>query len=182
MRSTVTIQQTLLAVACAFVLGAFSASASALGANENVAAPVAQYLEKAIPAPLVVYERVAFDASVLFDSNQSDLRAAGRDTLDGFIAKIRGMEAQSVMAIGYVDRMDTTGSNQILSEERVAAVKAYLVSRGVAADRVRTSGWGDTRPTTYATECKDTNHSTSVACMQPDRHVFIEISGSRPAQ
>ena len=83
------------------------------------------------------------------------------------------------MAIGYADRMGSEASNQILSEERVDAVKSYLVKKGVAADRVRTSAWGETRPRTAAGECKDANNPKNVACMQPDRRVFIEISGSR---
>jgi OmpA-OmpF porin, OOP family len=136
----------------------------------------------AAAAPLPVYEKVAFDANVLFDSNSSELRPAGRATLDSFIAKIGGLEMQSVMAIGYADRMGSDTSNQILSEQRVANVKSYLVSRGVAANRVQTSAWGETRPSTFAAECKDANNATNVACMQADRHVFIEISGSRIAK
>jgi hypothetical protein len=31
-------------------------------------------------------------------------------------------------------------------------------------------------------ECKDANYTKNVACMQPDRHVFIEISGMRLVQ
>jgi OmpA-OmpF porin, OOP family len=148
-------------------------------------APVAQYVEKAAPAPAAVpaapaiYEKVVFDANVLFDSNKSNLRPAGRDSLDSFVGKIRGLEAQSVMAIGYADRMGSDASNQILSQQRVDTVKAYLVSQGVAANRIDTSARGEREPTTWATECKDANNANNVACMQPDRHVFIEISGSR---
>ena len=148
-------------------------------------APIAQTpapVWVAAAAPLVVYEKVVFDANVLFDSNKSALRPAGRDTLDAFVKKIDGLEARSVMAVGYADRMGTEGSNQILSEDRVNTVKAYLVSRGVASNRVETSAKGETRPTTYATECKDANTPKNVACMQPDRHVFIEISGTRVAK
>ncbi len=133
-------------------------------------------------APLPVYEKVSFDANVLFDSNKSELRPAGRATLDQFIEKISGLESQSVMAIGYADRMGTDASNQLLSEQRVNIVKSYLVSKGVSANRVQTSALGETRPTTYAAECKDANNARNVACMQPDRHVFIEISGSRIAK
>jgi OmpA-OmpF porin, OOP family len=166
------------------------------GCHADVPAPVAQYVAPiaqpvaapaprpapvvvAAAAPLPVYEKVAFDANVLFDSNKSDLRQAGRDTLDAFIAKIGGLESQSVMAIGYADRMGPGGSNQLLSEQRVSIVKSYLVSKGVAENRVQTSAWGETRPTTYLADCKDANNAKNVACMQPDRHVFIEISGSR---
>lgn len=157
----------------------------------HAAVPVAQYVAPVAapePAPIaaagataapLVYEKVVFDANVLFDSNKSELRPAGRDTLDGFVSKIGGLESQSVMAIGYADRMGTEGSNQVLSEERVNTVKAYLVSKGITAERVVTSAKGETQPTTAAGECKDANTPKNVACMQPDRHVFIEISGSR---
>jgi OOP family OmpA-OmpF porin len=136
----------------------------------------------AVAAPLPVYEKVAFDANVLFDSDRSELRAAGRATLDAFVDKIGGLEAQSVLAIGYADRMGSDASNQILSEDRVATVKAYLVSKGVEQSRVQTSGRGESRPSTYAGECQDANNLKNVACMQPDRHVFIEISGTRLVQ
>ena len=130
-------------------------------------------------APLPVYERVAFDANILFDSDKSALRPAGRDKLDKFVSEIRGLESRSVIAIGYADRMGTEGSNQTLSQDRVDTVKAYLVSKGVASERVKTSAWGETRPTTYPSECKDANNAKNIACMQPDRHVFIEVSGDR---
>lgn len=153
--------------------------------------PVAQYVapvaQPAVPAvvaaaPLPVYEKVALEARVLFDSNKSDLNSAGRSSLDDFVSRMGGLDAQSVMAIGYADRMGSETANQILSEERVNAVKSYLVAKGVTADRVRTSAWGETRPSTAAAECNDANTPGNVACMQPDRHVSIEISGSRLAK
>jgi OmpA-OmpF porin, OOP family len=140
------------------------------------------YVAAAAPAPAPTYEKVVFDANVLFDSNKSNLLPAGQASLDSFVGKIGGLESQSVMAIGYADRMGTDGANQSLSQARVDTVKTYLVSKGVAADRVDTSARGERQPTTYAGECKDANNVKNVACMQPDRHVFIEISGSRLAQ
>jgi OOP family OmpA-OmpF porin len=148
-------------------------------------APVAQYVvPAALPAaaPLPVYEKVAFDANVLFDSSKSELRPAGRTALDDFVARIGGLEAQSVMAVGYADRMGSDAANQRLSEERVRIVKDYLVSKGVAADRVHTRAVGETRPSTFAAECQDANNAKNVACMQADRHVFVEISGARIAK
>ena len=169
------------------------------GCHAEVPAPVVQYVAPVAqpaaavapepkPAPAVivaaaapppVYEKVAFDANVLFDSDKSALTSAGRSTLDAFVSKIGGLDTQSVMAIGYADRMGSEASNQILSEERVNAVKSYLVAKGVPADRVKTRALGERRPSTAAAECKDANNPKNVACMQPDRHVSIEISGAR---
>jgi OOP family OmpA-OmpF porin len=167
------------------------------GCHAEVPAPVAQYVAPvatpapapapepvvaAPAAPLPVYEKVAFDANVLFDSDRSALRPAGRDTLDQFIARIHGLDSRSIVAIGYADRMGTHDSNQALSQQRVDVVKAYLVGKGIKAERVETSARGETQPTTSAGECKDANNAKNVACMQPDRHVFIEISGTRIAK
>ena len=133
-------------------------------------------------AALPEWEKVAFDANVLFDSDKSALRPAGRDTLDEFVGKIHGLDSQTIMLVGYADRMGTHAANQTLSQQRVDAVKAYLVGQGIAADRLQTSARGETQPSTLPGECKDANNVKNVACMQADRHVFIEVSGSRIAK
>ena len=148
-------------------------------APAQASAPAPAPVVMAAAAPLPVYERVAFDANVLFDSDKSALRPAGREKLDAFVSNIKGLESQSIMAIGYADRMGTDASNQVLSQQRVDTVKSYLVGQGIAANRVQTSARGETQPTTAASECKEANNASNVSCLQPDRHVFIEISGNR---
>jgi len=157
------------------------------GCHESIPArlaPASEPASKAAPAAIwvaapLVWETVTFDANILFDSDKSTLRPLGRDKLDQFAKDIRGLESQSVLAVGYADRMGTSDSNQVLSQQRVDAVKSYLVDMGIAADRVQTRARGETRPTTVSGECKDANNTKNVACMQPDRHVFIEVSGTR---
>lgn len=145
---------------------------------------VAQYVA---PAPVVtaaapaqaVYEKVTFDANVLFDFDKSVLRPAGRDTLNEFIGKIKASESRTITAVGYADRFGTDGYNQKLSERRVATVKDYLESQGIEAKWVHSSGVGETEPTTKAGECTGaTANNKTIACLQPDRHVFLEMSGS----
>lgn len=126
-----------------------------------------------------VYERVTFDANVLFDFDKSALRPAGKATLDDFVAKTRNLiNPESMIAVGYADRIGSDGYNQKLSEARVATVKSYLVSQGIGAAQVSTSGRGETQPTTRG-ECSGATNAKSIACLQPDRHVYIELSGSR---
>ena len=47
---------------------------------------------------------------------------------------------------GHTDNVGTSNFNLKLSKERAAAVKNYLVSNGVAADRLTSDGFGDTQP------------------------------------
>jgi len=184
-----------LAAACALALGVLSATANAQVQEEHALVtsaggmPVMSGFGLCVrngfgPAPAGTHgchdwETVTFDANILFDSDKSTLRPLGRDKLDAFAKNIRGLEPQNILAIGYADRMGTSESNQLLSQQRVDAVKSYLVGTGIAADRVQTSARGETRPSTQPGECNDANNPKNVACMQPDRHVFIEVSGTR---
>ena len=155
-------------------------------------APVSQYVAPAAapaaaptPAPMAaapvapVTERVTFDADVLFDSGKSELRPKGRDVLDAFFGRYEDLKSKSIVAIGHADRMGSADSNQALSEARVSTVKSYLVSMGMPAYRIQTSGMGDTQPTSGTADCKEANNATNIACLQADRRVEIEISGSR---
>jgi OOP family OmpA-OmpF porin len=154
---------------------------------QPVAAYVAPAQEKktvvaaVVPAP--VYERVTFDTNVMFDSGKSTLRPASRDSLDKFISQTKDLlDPSSMVAVGYADRQGTDAKNQTLSEDRVAAVKSYVVSQGVKWNTVGTSGAGENRPTTYLHECDKSTNAKTVACLQPDRHVFIQLSGNRIKQ
>lgn len=46
---------------------------------------------------------------------------------------------------GHTDTVGSTASNQTLSEERARAVTNYLVGRGVASNRIRWQGFGETQ-------------------------------------
>jgi outer membrane protein OmpA-like peptidoglycan-associated protein len=46
---------------------------------------------------------------------------------------------------GHTDTTGSTATNQRLSEERARAVANYLISRGVAASRIRWQGFGETQ-------------------------------------
>ena len=132
----------------------------------------------AAAAPQPVYEKVSFDTNVLFDFDKSTLRPAGKDALDTFIAKVKGMTTETVTAVGYTDRFGTDSYNQKLSERRVATVKQYLASNGIVG-RVDSSGRGESQPTTRPGECTGaTATARTVACLQPDRHVFVEVTGT----
>jgi OOP family OmpA-OmpF porin len=47
---------------------------------------------------------------------------------------------------GHTDAQGDEASNLALSESRAEAVRDYLVSQGIAADRLETAGFGESRP------------------------------------
>ena len=52
----------------------------------------------------------------------------------------------NVEIIGHTDSIGSQEYNQVLSERRAASVKAYLVERGVPAERISVQGYGESRP------------------------------------
>jgi len=87
-----------------------------------------------------------------------------------------------ITAVGHTDRFGTEAYNQRLSERRVDAVKTYLVSKGIEPTRIHTEGKGETQPVTKASECAGRKSAKTIACLQPDRRVDIEVVGNRIAK
>ncbi len=131
------------------------------------------------PAPVPVAEKLTLDADTLFDFDKSTLRPAGRDALDAFVGKLKDISPETIMTIGHADRIGTPKYNQRLSEQRVASVKDYMVSKGVEANRIYAEGKGETQPVTKAEDCKGRKSAKIIACLQPDRRVEIEVIGTR---
>ncbi|HYX67422.1 MAG TPA: OmpA family protein, partial [Burkholderiales bacterium] len=73
--------------------------------------------------------------------------------------------------------------NQRLSVRRAEAIKAYLVSKGIEANRVYTEGKGESSPVT-GDKCKNMGreHGSNkklVECLAPDRRTEIEVIGTK---
>ena len=130
-------------------------------------------------APEAVIEKVTLDAGALFDFDTYELRPEGRVALDEFIGRLKGASVGIIRVVGHADRMEAR--NQILSEDRAAAVKAYLIGKSVASDRVLAEGRGATQPVTNPGDCTGARSARVIACLQPDRRVGIEVAGTRPS-
>ncbi len=101
------------------------------------------------PAPVVVapaVKPVTLQASALFDFDKAVLKPAGKAALDALVADASKVNVETIIAVGHTDASGSDRYNQGLSVRRVEAVKAYLVSQGVAADRIKTEGKGEAQP------------------------------------
>jgi OmpA-OmpF porin, OOP family len=142
--------------------------------------PVVAAAPAAAPKPAM--QRVKIDADTLFDFNKADLRPAGREALDDFVNKSKDINPEVITAVGHADRFGSDRYNQDLSERRATAVKNYLMSKGVAENRIQTEGRGETQPITKAGECLGAKSAKVIACLQPDRRVDIEVVGTQSAR
>ena len=130
-------------------------------------------------APKPAAQKVTLAADALFDFNKADLRPEGKAKLDKLVTDMKAIKLEVILAVGHADRFGDDASNQKLSEKRAAAVKAYLVSKGVDANRVYAEGKGEKQPVTKPDQCKGPKSKAVVDCLQPDRRVDIEVIGTK---
>ena len=81
-----------------------------------------------------------------FDYDKATIKAEFRPVLDEAAQTLQDNPDINVRIEGHTDSIGSESYNQALSERRAQAVKAYLVSRGIAASRLSTEGKGESEP------------------------------------
>ncbi len=142
-------------------------------------AVIAKAAPAAGPSAKPSADKITVAADALFDFDKATLRPAGKQKLDEVVAKSKEIKLEVIIAVGHTDRFGSDAYNQKLSEKRAAAVKAYLVSKGVEANRVYTEGKGKKNPVTKPDQCPGAKSKKVIECLQPDRRVDIELIGTK---
>ncbi|MDO6518293.1 OmpA family protein [Zobellia uliginosa] len=105
-----------------------------------------------------------------FDLNSSYLNAKSKKVLDGLadiLAKYPELELQ---ISSHTDSRGTSAYNDWLSERRVTHTKAYLVKRGVSAERLETEAYGETH---LLNECDDKTYCDEEKHQENRRSEFV---------
>jgi flagellar motor protein MotB len=94
---------------------------------------------------------VVLPSKAFFDPGQATLQSSAKSSLDAVVTALKKKFAgKKIVVEGHTDstpiRVSKWKSNQELSEARAAAVKTYLVSKGIDASRISIKGYGDTKP------------------------------------
>ena len=89
---------------------------------------------------------ITLSGGVLFQSAKSDLMPDALIKLNGVAEALTQQDPDSKMVVeGHTDSQGGASYNQDLSQRRAQTVRDYLVSRGIAADRVTSQGFGSSR-------------------------------------
>ena len=83
---------------------------------------------------------------IFFATNESVLTTASRDTLRKQAAWLRKNSDITVVLEGHCDERGTREYNLALGERRANAAKDYLMTYGVASDRISVISYGKERP------------------------------------
>jgi len=170
------ITKTLLLTALAAGL---SSQAAARDVHHRWCAEEAPVAQPVVAEPQV--ERINLSADALFRFNQSDaadMLPEGKATLDRLAENLVSRQAHidGIALTGHTDRLGSEQYNYNLGLQRAQTVKNYLQGKGVQAP-ISVASAGESQPVTTA--CTGTRATAALkACLQPDRRVTVDISGT----
>ena len=90
--------------------------------------------------------KLEIPSDISFDVGRADIKPNFRSVLDTFADGLKRNPAARVTIIGHTDSTGSDAVNNPLSINRAAAVRDYLVTRGVAIQRIAIDGRGSREP------------------------------------
>jgi OOP family OmpA-OmpF porin len=97
------------------------------------------------PAPAPVPAKMVLEG-VNFDYDKATLRPEDLAIIDADAATLEKWGDVKVEVAGHTDSRGSDEYNLNLSQQRAEAVRNYLISKGVAADRLTAKGYGESQP------------------------------------
>ena len=84
--------------------------------------------------------------TVYFDYNTAAIRGDARATLDTDAAWLKKFRTAKILVEGHCDERGTEEYNLALGEKRAKAAQDYLLSAGIAPDRIKIISYGKSQP------------------------------------
>jgi peptidoglycan-associated lipoprotein len=106
---------------------------------------------------------------IFFDTDSSVVRADAQQILARQAQWLNQYPSYSIMVEGHADERGTREYNLALGARRAAAARDYLVSRGVAGNRLKTNSYGKERPVAV---CDD------ISCWSQNRRAVTLLGGA----
>jgi OOP family OmpA-OmpF porin len=114
-----------------------------------------------------VIKQLEFAAkSIQFESGSAVIKTASFKELDKIVTILKEWKNYNAKVSGHTDSQGSDESNLLLSQKRAQAVADYFISKGIAAERVESFGFGETQP------IADNN---TAAGRQENRRVGIDL-------
>lgn len=102
--------------------------------------------------------------NVYFDFGKATLRPESYTTLNELADMLKAKPNITIEIGGHTDNVGDDQSNLVLSQNRAEAVRTYLISKGIAANRIIAKGYGEEKPiaTNDTEEGRQQNRRTEV--------------------
>jgi peptidoglycan-associated lipoprotein len=91
-------------------------------------------------------KRVIELPNIFYDFAKWDLRPESMVSLDNLVETLNDNPNVTIELMSHTDSRGTPADNQELSQKRAQSVVDYLISKGIAADRLQARGYGESQP------------------------------------
>ncbi len=93
--------------------------------------------------------------NVFFATGSAELAPASAAELDYVVRMLQQLSWLRIQINGHTDQVGTDAANQTLSEARAKAVYNYLINKGIASERLRYKGFGESKPLSSAPDTEE---------------------------
>lgn len=84
--------------------------------------------------------------AIYFETGKAVIKQASFPAMNKLVAILKANEDVALSIEGHTDNVGSDEKNLQLSKDRAAAVRDYIVSRGIKAERIKSEGFGSTKP------------------------------------
>lgn len=91
-------------------------------------------------------EQVIELPNIFYDFAKWDLRPESMVSLDNLVETLNDNPNVTIELMSHTDSRGTPADNEELSQKRAQSVVDYLISKGIAADRLQAKGYGESQP------------------------------------
>jgi len=109
-------------------------------------APRRDVEQEVLSMDIAALNKKGYLSDAFFDYDQSDLREDARSALAANAEWLKKYPSVQVLIEGHCDERGTAEYNLALGERRAVSARAYLVSLGIDASRLRTVSYGSEFP------------------------------------
>lgn len=139
--------------------------------EETAGTPAAPAAAAAAAKPAAAVPRkVSFTTDIYFAQGKTTLNKAAKGELDQLVARAKTVKLEVIVATGHTDNVGSAKDKEKRGLSQAQAVKAYLLTKGIAANQVYTESKADKQPVAY---------NKSADGRARNRRVEVEVVGTK---
>lgn len=111
------------------------------------------------PIDVIVTETEVILNDIFFEFNKSNITKQGAFELDKLVQVMKNNTNMVIMVKSHTDSRGTDAFNMNLSDRRAKATVQYVISKGIAKERIEGKGYGESEPKVQCDKCSEEEHA-----------------------
>ncbi|CAM3784655.1 OmpA family protein [Flavobacterium saliperosum S13] len=111
------------------------------------------------PIDVIITETEVILNDIFFEFNKSNITKQGAFELDKLVQVMKNNTNMVIMVKSHTDNRGTDSFNMNLSDRRAKATVQYVISKGIAKERIEGKGYGESEPKVQCTKCSEEEHA-----------------------